>query len=185
MKFRDRFNSKFRFNLHAFGTQSLDLVTNILKYKKTGSVLDLGCGNGRNALFLLSKGFHVTGVDLSKVGLDLIRKKAGNYQGNIKLILSDVTKLETDEKFDLVLAIGLLHFLQINQIKQLLLKIKLWTKPEGLNVIAVRMSQNYKKDLPYVFKPGELIKIYQNPEWKVLESREDGRVAKLIAKKIR
>ena len=34
-----------------------------------GRALDLACGKGRNALYLASRGFHVTAVDISPVAL--------------------------------------------------------------------------------------------------------------------
>jgi tellurite methyltransferase len=40
-------------------------IVEILKYKRLGTVLDLGAGKGRNALFLAKKGFDVVGVDKS------------------------------------------------------------------------------------------------------------------------
>lgn len=40
------------------------LVENVA-YFKNGTVLDIACGDGRNALYLLEKGFGVTGVDFS------------------------------------------------------------------------------------------------------------------------
>lgn len=41
------------------------------KFKEWGvrHVLDVGCGDGRNMIFLLRNGFHVTGIDLSAIAL--------------------------------------------------------------------------------------------------------------------
>ncbi|HOR47182.1 MAG TPA: class I SAM-dependent methyltransferase, partial [Caldisericia bacterium] len=39
-------------------------------------VLDLGCGNGRNAVPLARMGCKVTGVDISKVALSLLKEKS-------------------------------------------------------------------------------------------------------------
>ncbi len=36
---------------------------------KTGSALDIACGDGRNALYLAQNGFRVTGVDFSEKAL--------------------------------------------------------------------------------------------------------------------
>lgn len=38
--------------------------------------LDVGCGAGREAIFLASQGFHVTGVDLSEEALKIARERA-------------------------------------------------------------------------------------------------------------
>ena len=44
------------------------LVDNIDYFRK-GTVLDIACGDGRNSIFLLEKGFRVTGVDFSAEAL--------------------------------------------------------------------------------------------------------------------
>jgi SAM-dependent methyltransferase len=41
-----------------------------------GRALDLGCGTGRNGLWLASQGWDVTGVDASKVGLQMATDQA-------------------------------------------------------------------------------------------------------------
>ena len=48
------------------------LVENI-KYFKSGSVLDIACGDGRNTLFLLENDFTVTGIDYSKTALERLK----------------------------------------------------------------------------------------------------------------
>lgn len=57
-------------------------------YLKKGSVLDLACGDGRNTLFLLDKGFQVTGVDFSSKALERLREfaKRRNYLINTEQI---------------------------------------------------------------------------------------------------
>jgi 2-polyprenyl-3-methyl-5-hydroxy-6-metoxy-1,4-benzoquinol methylase len=45
------------------------LVENMIYFNK-GTVLDIACGDGRNALFLLNEGFRVTGVDFSNKALE-------------------------------------------------------------------------------------------------------------------
>lgn len=72
------------------------LVENIAYFKK-GSVLDIACGDGRNALFLLKNGFKVTGVDFSSKALERLRKFAerNNHFVNtiqIDLIISNSLK---------------------------------------------------------------------------------------------
>ena len=56
------------------------IVENIAYFKK-GTILDIACGDGRNALFLLEKGFRVTGVDFSSKALERLNMFAqrNNY----------------------------------------------------------------------------------------------------------
>lgn len=63
------------------------IVENIAYFKK-GSVLDIACGDGRNTLFFLEKGFKVTGVDFSSKALERLEMfaKRNNYLVNTKQI---------------------------------------------------------------------------------------------------
>ncbi len=44
----------------------MDNLTNYLNLPENGTILDLACGKGRHSLYLNSKGYKVTGVDLSE-----------------------------------------------------------------------------------------------------------------------
>ena len=55
-----------------------------------GSALDVGCGEGRNAVWLAKQGWSVTGVDFSDVGLDKARRLAEAEGVSVEWVLADV-----------------------------------------------------------------------------------------------
>lgn len=55
------------------------LIDNI-GYFKRGTILDIACGDGRNTLFLLKKGFKVTGIDFSSKALERLKMFAKKYK---------------------------------------------------------------------------------------------------------
>lgn len=64
------------------------------KEQNVHSVLDTGCGDGRNSLFLLSEGFSVTGMDLSLIALKKTLHTARLQEfSNVCLIQSDIESL--------------------------------------------------------------------------------------------
>ncbi len=67
-----------------------------------GRALDLACGEGRNAVWLATKGWDVTGVDYSQVGLDKAAQLAESNHVTATWIRADVTKWEPDGLYDLV-----------------------------------------------------------------------------------
>lgn len=69
-----------------------NLHFNELQYCK--NIIDLGCGSGNLVLKLAKNVQKVTGVDISEVSLNYIRKQAKNLN-NIKLINADITQLDT------------------------------------------------------------------------------------------
>jgi len=59
----------------AFGDRpSEELKDFILATGLRGDALDIGCGDGRDTLFLASAGFSITAIDVSAVALDKLMK---------------------------------------------------------------------------------------------------------------
>lgn len=52
------------------------LIEDAAFFKEKGSVLDLACGDGRNALFLAGNGFEITAVDFSEAALRRLKRFA-------------------------------------------------------------------------------------------------------------
>ena len=74
-----------------------------------GRALDLGCGEGRNAVWLAQRGWQVTGVDFSQVGLDKAARLAEQRGVSVQWVLADLVDfVPAPGAFDLV-AIFYLH----------------------------------------------------------------------------
>jgi tellurite methyltransferase len=81
-------------------------VVENIGYFKVGSILDIACGDGRNTLFFIEKGFKVTGVDFSRKALERLNFFAvrDNYLVNTELIdLSISNSLKDIGIFDNIL----------------------------------------------------------------------------------
>ena len=55
---------------------------------KVNTILDIGCGNGRDSVFFSSLGFRVIGIDASKKALEQIKK---NSYLNAKFFVGDIS----------------------------------------------------------------------------------------------
>ena len=76
----------------------------------SGSILDVGCGTGENALYLARNGFSVTGVDLTSHAI--IAAKAKSVERKLKVDFRIGNALSLDFKdgvFDNVIDSGLFH----------------------------------------------------------------------------
>lgn len=68
-----------------------------------GRALDLGAGDGRNAVWLAAHGWHVTAVDFSRVALDRGRTLASSAGVEVEWLLADLLEwCPPAEAFDLV-----------------------------------------------------------------------------------
>jgi cyclopropane fatty-acyl-phospholipid synthase-like methyltransferase len=72
-----------------------------------GTALDLGCGNGRDAIFLARHGFDVTAVDFSPTAIRMARQNVQQAGVLVTVVQDDLTKLRhVTGTFDLVVDIG-------------------------------------------------------------------------------
>jgi SAM-dependent methyltransferase len=71
-----------------------------------GAALDLGCGDGTNALWLAENGWVVTGVDVSQVALceAAARAERAGVAARVDWVHADLRQWSTSETFDLVSA---------------------------------------------------------------------------------
>lgn len=69
------------------------------------TVVDLACGEGRNAIWLAEQGWHATGVDFSRTALDKGRQIAQRRGVTVEWIEADVSTWTPPEHgYDLVIA---------------------------------------------------------------------------------
>lgn len=69
-----------------------------------GSALDLGCGEGRNAVWLAEQGWAVTAVDFSAIGIEKGREMASRPGVHVDWVVADLNEYEPLQRaFDLVI----------------------------------------------------------------------------------
>ena len=71
--------------------------------RKPGRALDVAMGQGRNALWLASRGWNVTGFDISPVAIDEARKQAAERKLRIETMVAPYEQFDWGiEKWDLI-----------------------------------------------------------------------------------
>jgi SAM-dependent methyltransferase len=74
----------------AYGSQPNEFLAARVDAIPPGPVLDLGCGEGRNAVFLAERGYAVTAVDQSAVGLRKARGLAAERGVSLTTVQADL-----------------------------------------------------------------------------------------------
>jgi SAM-dependent methyltransferase len=96
---------------------------------KGACILDLGCGAGGNSLFLAEKGLDVTCVDRFSSFISEIKEK----NKNVKAINQDIMDFDfSKNKYSLVLAINILQFFDLGEMKIIVEKILNSLKEDGI-----------------------------------------------------
>jgi SAM-dependent methyltransferase len=101
-------------------------------------VLDVGCGVGRWSRRLARRGARVTGVDHSVAMIDEARRRAAGepLRGSCSFLAADLSVLELDRRFPLVLGVTVLqHVVDPERLRAALARLAEHLAPEGRLVL--------------------------------------------------
>ncbi|GAM13997.1 class I SAM-dependent methyltransferase [Mesobacillus selenatarsenatis] len=99
---------------------------------KAGKALELGCGPGRNAIYLSRNDFHVDAVDQSEEGLGWAEERAKEQGVHVNFIQSNIFDLDIEEgTYDLVYDSGCFHHIPPHRRMSYIELVKRALKPGG------------------------------------------------------
>mgnify|MGYP003084027182 FL=1 len=139
-----------------------------------GKALDLGCGQGRNALFLAQHGFEVTAVDQNELALEILQSIVEQEDLEMTVGLYDINSAALTQTYDLIVSTVVLMFLQADRIPAIIRNMQDQTNPGGYNLIVCAMdTEDYPCQVPFSFtcKEGELADYYK--DWELIKYNEN------------
>ena len=134
------------------------------------TVLDIGTGEGRNALRLASHfGMNVLGVDADSKIVETARKRARMNGLNIQFEQADIANYRTGMQFDAVLANEVTHLVPADERTQFFDTVKQNTRPGGFAVMSGYLVKAGDPRAENMFVPGQLKSQFdQDANWRVL-----------------
>lgn len=133
---------------------------------KPAKALDLACGAGRNAIFLAEKGWNVTAVDNSIVGIKIAEKRAKEKGVSIDFHLADLEKGEfviEENAYDLICDF---YYLQ----RDLFPQIKTGVKAGGIVVSTIHIYGEGEEKGNFLLRENELRTFFS--DFKILRYHE-------------
>lgn len=164
-----------------WGREPNDLCRKALAFvdpdKRTGlRAIDLGCGEGRDLIYLAHHGLKVTGVDLSLPGLAKAKQWAEKERLSITTEQADLNEYRLEGAFDLVYSSGTLTFVRPVRRGEVFAHYKEATRAGGLHAFNVFVEKPYLPTPPdwgldeHFFRSGELLGFYW--DWEILTFEE-------------
>ena len=129
-----------------WGVSPNDLCYEILRIKppiKPYKVLDIGCGEGKDAVFLARNGYHVTAFDISNQGLSKARRLADACGVKVDFFKADVRDFRLETDYDIIFSSGVFHYIPKEQREDVIHSLKAHTVPNGINVINVFVKKPF------------------------------------------
>ena len=180
---KERWNHKYGTETYLFGRDPIPFLKDHVDLLPQGAALELAMGEGRNGVFLATKGFQVTGVDISEAGFKKAHALAAEKKVTLTTVVADLEQYTIPpDTFDLIICT---YYLQ----RDLFPKIAAALKPGGMVVIEtytvdhLRYRPTFNK--AFLLERNELLRLL--PGLRVLRYQEvdtgDAAYASILAQK--
>lgn len=172
-------DQKFNKNNYIYGKAPAKFLAKSYEYIPTGSkVLDIGMGEGRNAVYLASKGYKVVGIDISNIAIKKARMLADEFGVRIETVHKSVSEYSVPaNSMDAIICF---YFVDRAIVKNLMT----WLKPggvlifEGHTLKEKEINGMDEKD-SYLLKEDELLTMF--PGFKILKYEQPLHIKEYIA----
>lgn len=168
------YEQRYQAQGYYWGLEPNNLCYEIMKLKPPTEpyrVLDIGCGEGKDAVFLARNGYQVTAFDAAETGLEKARQLAEKNGVHIDFFRADVNDYRPTQDFDIIFSSGVLHFLRTGLREEFADSLKMHTPVGGINVMNVFVKKPFIEPAPDLekseivkagWKSGELFTYYHD-----------------------
>ena len=131
-------------------------------------LLDMCCGEGKDAVFFANNGYIVSAFDIAESGLDKGRKLAELNRCTVSFFTADVRDFIPDGDFDIIYTSGGLLYFTPEQRQGMINSYKGKTAPGGLHAMNTFVDKPFIPRAPdsenseYYWKSGELFSYYHD-----------------------
>lgn len=146
-------------------------VLKFLPPTKPLSILNIGCGEGKTAVFFARNGYIVSACDTSEKNLEKAKKLADKSGLEINFFNADIMNYQIETKFDIIFAAGALQYLPPKERPRIFRMFQAQTNPGGLNVVNAIVEKKFVDPAPdwdknaFLYESAELFKYY-GANWK-------------------
>ena len=176
---RTNYEKWYEGDVYYWGTEPADFCDELISLCPPScekKVLDIGCGEGKDAVYMASKGYNVTAFDLTENGIRKTIRLAKENGVEINAYVDDINTFETDEQFDIVYSTGTIQYLFDENKKPFFEKISRITRKNGFVFFNVFVEKPFLELPPdwdieeKMWRSGELFSFF--PDWKFIRIDE-------------
>jgi len=170
----DSYKRPGKLNTFGGGKPSPDVVTIASNMEPGLKALDLGCGEGRNVLYLTSIGFVTSAVDISVSGIHKLTNVARDLDLDIDALVCDMREYQFNKEFDFIVCKGCLHLIRREEWQKVIANMKKSTSRGGIHNVGIFTDtlpepEDQRGLMVGLFKEGELFTCYK--DWEIIETK--------------
>lgn len=145
------YEKKYDSQEYYWGIAPNRLCYEVMKHRpptKPYRVLDIGCGEGKDAVFFAKNGYIVSAFDASEKGLEKARELARLHHVDINFFQADINEYELNDEYDIIFSSGVFHYLTPNRRKTFIQSLKEHTTVKGIHALNVFVKKPFIETAP-------------------------------------
>ncbi|EHB63125.1 MULTISPECIES: methyltransferase domain-containing protein [Paenibacillus] len=173
------YEEEYKTQDYYWGTEPNDACYQVLQLMpptKRLRLLDIGCGEGKDAVFFARNGYEVSAFDVSDAGIEKTRSLAEKTGVHVHVFKADILDYRLDTHYDIIFSSGVLHYIKPEYRKEIFDNYKQFTNENGIHVFNVFVNKPFiapppeKEPNAYKWYSGELLTHYH--DWLMKDSSE-------------
>ena len=131
-------------------------------------VLDIGCGEGKDAVFFARCGYDVSAFDISEAGLEKTRRLAEKARVHVRTFRANLWDYRLDEKYDVLFSSGTLHYIKPELRDEVMANYKAHVNDNGIVALHVFVEKPFitappeKEENSFHWKSGQLFTYFHD-----------------------
>jgi tellurite methyltransferase len=142
-------------------------VLELLPPDRPLKLLDIGCGEGKDAVFFARCGYDVSAFDISETGLDKVKRLADAARVDVRTFRANVWDYRLDEPYDVLYSSGVLHYIKPELRDEIMENYKTHVNATGLVALHTFVKKPFvervdKQKVVWLWKSGELFTYFHD-----------------------
>lgn len=131
-------------------------------------LLDIGCGEGKDAVFFARCGYDVSAFDISEAGLEKTKRLADKARVHVRTFRANLWDYRLEENFDILYSSGVLHYIKTELRDEIMENYKTYVTESGLAAFHVFVEKPFivappeKEEHAYHWKSGQLFTYFHD-----------------------
>ena len=176
----NQYDEKYNRNEYYWGVKPSLICLEVLKVfppEKGIRLIDIGSGEGRNAVFFARNGYDVTAFDLSQKGIEKTQELVKQAGVKIHIFQSNINEFRLSDEYHIIFSTGTLQYIPSEHRSEIMSNYKQYTVPNGINVFSVLVDKPFLAKSPdtgateHKWISGEILTYYH--DWRIEYSIED------------
>ena len=174
------YDARYRKEDYFWGVQPSSMCLKVLEALppvRPLKLLDIGCGEGKDAVFFARCGYDVTAFDISNAGLEKTKRLADQARVPVRTFRANLWDYRLSEPFDVLFSSGALHYIQPRLRDEIMENYRAHVNENGIVMFQAFVEKPFIASPPeieehaYLWKSGQLAGYFY--DWYFLHCSEN------------